>query len=456
MMSIRSTAALALAGLAGIGLLTACGSDSGGDEAAGGRVAITVASDAGLTPEAIRSFDQQIAAFKKKYPNIDVTREEYTWTGPTFAAKLAGGTLPDVFTTPFTDGRTLIARGQVADISGEVSKLPYANSFNKNVVAAGQNDQGKIEMVPIAAYGQALHYNRSLFKEAGLDPDRPPTSWDEVRADAKQIADKTGQAGYAVMTKGNTGGWILTTEAYALGGRMTQADGEKQKATVDSDGAKAALKMVQTMRWQDNSMGSNFGYDWNGINQAFAAGKIGMFITGGATYDNLVSQNEIKPDDYGLTVLPLQGAEAGVLGGGTLAAVSVKSSKAEQQAAVQWIDFFYMQKLITEEGAKRDAENRQAEKQPVGTPQLPVFDQATEEKRIGWIKSYIDVPLDQMTSYTDAAFNQPLVPEPPVATQDLYAALDPVVQKVLTDKNADVDALLGAANSKVQTVLDRS
>jgi multiple sugar transport system substrate-binding protein len=134
----------------------------------------------------------------------------------------------------------------------------------------------------------------------------------------------------------------------------------------------------------------------------------------------------------------------------------VKSSKAEQQAAVQWIDFFYMQKLITEEGAKRDAQNRQAEKQPVGTPQLPVFDQATEEKRIGWIKSLVDVPLDQMTSYTDAAFSQPLVPEPPVATQDLYAALDPVVQKVLTDKNANVDQLLGAANTKVQTVLDRS
>ncbi|GLY33906.1 sugar ABC transporter substrate-binding protein [Kineosporia sp. NBRC 101731] len=456
MMSIRSTTALTIAGLAGLTLLTACGGDSDSDESAGGKVSITVASDAGLTPEAISSYDQQIASFRKKYPNIEVKREEYTWTGPTFAAKLAGGTLPDVFTLPFTDGRTLIARRQVADISDEVAKLSYANSFNPNVVAAGKSDDGAVELVPIAAYGQALHYNRALFEEAGLDPDKPPTTWAEIRSAADQIAEKTGQAGYAVMTKGNTGGWILSTEAYAMGGRMTQANGDEQKATVDNAGAKEALKLVQDMRWQDDSMGSNFGYDWNGINQAFAAGKIGMFVTGGGTYDNLVSQNEIKPADYGLTVLPLQGTDAGVLGGGTLAAVSVKASDAQKAAAVKWIDFFYMQKLITQEGAVRDAQNRQADKQPVGTPQLPVFDQATEQKRLGWIKSYVDVPLEQMTNYTSAAFQQPLVPEPPVATQDLYAALDPVVQKVLTDKNANVDDLLSQANSEVQTVLDRS
>ncbi|GLY19229.1 sugar ABC transporter substrate-binding protein [Kineosporia sp. NBRC 101677] len=456
MMSIRSTAALAFAGIAGLGLLSACGSDSEGEEGAGGKVSITVASDAGLTPEAIRSFDQQIASFEKKYPNVDVKREEYTWTGPTFATKLAGGTLPDVFTIPFTDGRTLIARRQVADISEQVAELPYATKFNPNVVSAGQSEDGKTQMLPTAAYGQALHYNRALFEEAGLDPDQPPTSWAEIRSAAKQIADRTGQAGYAVMTKGNTGGWILSTEAYAMGGRMSQADGDKQQATVDNPGAVQALELIRAMRWEDNSMGSNFGYDWNAINQAFAAGKIGMYITGGATYDNLVAQNAIKPADYGLTVLPLEGTDAGVLGGGTLAAVSVKADEAQKKAAVQWIDFFYMQKLITEEGAQRDAENRQAEKQPVGTPQLPVFDQATEQERQGWIADYVDVPLEQMKHYTDAAFSQPLVPEPPVATQDLYAALDPVVQKILTDQDANAGELLNQADAKVQTILDRS
>ena len=45
--------------------------------------------------------------------------------------------------------------------------------------------------------------------------------------------------------------------------------------------------------------------------------------------------------------------------------------------------------------------------------------------------------------------------EPIVHTQELYAALDPVVQAVLTDKNADIDALLDAANKQVQAILDK-
>ena len=458
MTSIRKSAIVAVAGLTSLGLLTACGSSSSGSKAAtdNGPVSITVAIDAGLQPDAIAAFDTQIQQFEAKYPNIKVKHEEYTWTAPTFAARLAGGTLPTVFTTAFTDGRALIARKQVADISGEVAKLPYASKFNKEVVAEGQDESGKIEMVPISAYGQGLHYNRALFTAAGLDPDKPPTTWEEVRADAKAISDKTGQAGYAVMDKGNTGGWILSTESYAFGGRMSTANGDKQTATVNNPATTQVLQMIHDMRWTDNSMGANFSYDWGGINQAFAAGKIGMYITGGGTYQNLATQNNIKKSDYGLTVIPLQGDGAGVLGGGTLAGVSAKATKPQQAAAVKWIDFYYMQKLTTEAGAVLDAKTLVAAKQPVGSPLLPVFDKATYDQVQTWIKDYIDVPLDQMTNYTTNEFSQPLIPEPPVATQDLYHALDPVVQTVLTDKNANITDLLTKANTKVQTILDKA
>ncbi len=39
------------------------------------------------------------------------------------------------------------------------------------------------------------------------------------------------------------------------------------------------LQRLHAMRWDDNSMGSNFLYDWAGINQAFAAGQIGMYVS---------------------------------------------------------------------------------------------------------------------------------------------------------------------------------
>ena len=36
----------------------------------------------------------------------------------------------------------------------------------------------------------------TLFEQAGLDPDNPPTTWDEVREAAKTITEKTGKAGF--------------------------------------------------------------------------------------------------------------------------------------------------------------------------------------------------------------------------------------------------------------------
>src|SRR4029077_13231121 len=110
--------------------------------------------------------------------------------------------------------------------------------------------------IPIAAYGMSLTYNRTLFKAAGLDPDKPPTTWDEVRADAKVIAAKTGQAGFAEMATQNTGGWQLTTMTYALGGRMESvASDGKVTATVNNSATKAALAYLHSLRFDDNSMG---------------------------------------------------------------------------------------------------------------------------------------------------------------------------------------------------------
>jgi ABC-type glycerol-3-phosphate transport system substrate-binding protein len=409
----------------------------------------------GATQEAVDALNEQIAEFETTYPGITVEPQEYNWTAPTFTAALAGGTLPTVFTIPFTDGKGLIAQHQIVNIDGRVQALGYASKFNPNVIVNGQDQDGKIWAVPIAAYGMSLTYNRTLFAAAGLDPDKPPTTWDEVAADAKTIADKDGVAGYAEMATENTGGWQLTTSTYALGGRMETVDADgKVTATINNAQTKAALQRLQAMRWTDNSMGSTFDYAWGTINQAFAAGQIGMFTGGSDLYTAMVQNNDLKPADYGITVIPLVGPDAGVLGGGTLAAVNVVTTDAQRDAAVKWIDFYYMQKLLTQAGAVADAKALQANNQPVGVPALPIFDKATYDASQEWIKDYINVPTNQMTAFTSKIFDQPLVNEPAIHTQDLYAALDPVVQAVLTDQNADIDSLLSKANGDVQTILD--
>lgn len=455
----RRTATTTVTGVLALSLLAACGSGkSTGSEGNSGKVKISVVSlKPGSEKAAVDTFNAQVKQFEQENPNIEVTPKEYEWKATTFAAQLAGNTLPTEFTVPFTDGKALIERKQLANLSSEVKALPYAATFNPKVLSAGQATNGDIYGIPWAAYGIGLQYNRTLFTKAGLDPDKPPASWEEVRSDAKQIAARTGQAGYAQMTQSGTGGWMLTTLSYALGGRMEQADGNKVTATVNNPHTKQALQMLHDMRWDDNSMGSNFLYDWGGMNQAFAAGKVGMYMGGSDVYTSLVQQNKINPADYGLAVLPLDSSstDAGILGGGSLAVVSAKASQAQKDAAVKWIDFYYMRKLTKQDAAVLDAKTLAQGNQPVGTPSLPIFDKATLDKSNEWIKSYVNVPLKQMTSFTSGVFSQNLIAEPAAQTQALYGALDPVVQAVLTDRNADIDSLLSKADSDVQTILDR-
>jgi multiple sugar transport system substrate-binding protein len=471
----RSFARLALVGLTAAALFSACGtaaspnpSSAPASQAAGSAapssaaehkpVTITVGVlRPGATQEAADALNLQISQFTTKYPWITVNPEEYNWTAPTFTAALAAGTLPDVFTIPFTDGKGLIAQHQIVNLDSRMRALPYVDKFNPNVLVNGQDADGKIWAVPTQAYGMSLTYNRTLFKAAGLDPDKPPTTWDEVKAAAKTIAEKTGVAGFAEMATENTGGWQLTTATYARGGRVqTVADDGKATATVTNPATKAALQYLHDLRWTDNSMGSTFDYAWGSINQAFAAGQIGMFTGGSDLYTAMVQNNGLKADDYGVTTIPLASdPNAGVLGGGTLAAVNVNTTEEERDAAVNFIDFYYMNKLLTQDGAVADAQALKANNQPVGVPALPIFDKATYDESQTWIKDFINVPTAQMTSFTSKIFEQPIVTEPTSHTQDLYAALDPVVQAVLTDKNADIDALLTAANAQIQTILDK-
>ena len=103
-----------------------------------------------------------------------------------------------------------------------------------------------------------------------------------------------------------------------------------------------------------------------------------MFVSGSDVYTNEVQAYNIDPSIYGLAPIPVAKTKnAGVLGGGTLAVVSPKSNPAQIAASMKWINFFYMGPLVNRKAAIRNAKTLVAGKQPVGVPELPVFNAAT-------------------------------------------------------------------------------
>ena len=419
-------------------------------------VTLSVSNLPPATEASVReAFLAQVESFETTYPWITVEPSEYEWDPVTFTAQLAGGTLPTLFQVPFTDIQGLIAAGQVADITDMVAELPYADDFNPNILAVTQDVEGRTYGLVTAAYGIGLHYNRALFEQAGLDPDSPPQTWDEVREAAAAIASETGVAGYAQMSQNNTGGWMLTSLSYNFGGRLEEGAGDGVTSTVDNPGTMEALEFLQAMRWEDDSLGDNFLYDWGTINQAFGGGQVGMYTSGSDVYNSLVTENSIDPESYGLSVLPLAGADAGVLAGGTVVAVKATASAAEVDAAVKWLYHFYLAKLVDEESAVADASALAENGAPVGTPALPIFGEEQLALSDAWVADYVNVPLDQMRFFKENILSQPLVPEPSSHTQEMYAILDSVVQAVMTDQNADIGALLQDAQTQVSALIDQ-
>ena len=132
--------------------------------------------------------------------------------GPTFAAQLAGGTLPTVFAVPFTDAKTLIEHGQIADIDHEVKALPYGADFNPNVLTDGPGRRRQHLRVPTAAYA-----HRPALQPPAVQAGRPRP---------RQAADHLGRG-----ARGRQGDRRRDRKAgYAqMAQRTTRADGSSPR-----------------------------------------------------------------------------------------------------------------------------------------------------------------------------------------------------------------------------------
>ncbi|MEV1173164.1 extracellular solute-binding protein [Nonomuraea sp. NPDC049784] len=438
---------------------TSCSSGSGSEGISDdGTVTITVGQKP--TPDqaaALKTWTDRVAQFEKANPKIKIEGSEYGYDVQTFQADLAAGTLPTVVAIPYTDVQGLIERKQLADITDVVKASPVSSKINPEVLKTVQDSSGHIFGLPVQAYTMSLNYNRALFKQAGLDPDKPPTTWEEVRQDAKMIADKTGKVGYAMMTTNNTGGWVLTAMTYTYGGSIEKVNGGKASAAFNDTPMENALTTLQQMRWTDNAMGSNFLFNQKQLQQEFAGGKVGMYIGTPGDYRDAVTTMGAKGEDIGVAPLPLGSPDGGTLTGGAVQMFNPKASKQQIEAAVKWAEFFWLEKFTNQDHAVTDAKAANADKQySVGLPMLWLFDEASKKQYDEWIKPYVNTVQANFTPYTSKAASLKLMIEPPVAGQKVYANLDSVLQTVLTQKDTDLGKLLEDASKTVDGLLASS
>ncbi|GGY59209.1 ABC transporter substrate-binding protein [Streptomyces anulatus] len=444
---LRRTCVTAVATALTITGLAAC--DAEGDSAADGKTHITV--NCWPQPSAKidhQRFDEDVRTFEKQNPDIDVTAHDaFPCQDPkTFDAKLAGGQMEDVFYTYFTDTERVVSINQAADITEYVKDLKAYKDIAQPLRDAYTVD-GKIYGIPRTNYSMGLLYSKPLFTKAGLDPNKPPATWEEVRAAAKKIAALgDGTVGFAEYSAQNQGGWHFTASIYSQGGAVVSEDGKK--ATVDTPEGKAVLQNLKDMRWRDDSMGAKQLLIINDTLQMMGSGKLGMYLAAPDNVPRIVKEAGGKYED--LAFAPMPGGK-GTLMGGDGYMFNKKATPEQIRAGLAWLEWTF---LTPGQGYMNNYARAAEDKSPVGLPEPRLFTGATDAKDQELKKASANVPVANYQAFIDGGQQLDMKLEPKHG-QQIYAVLDGAVSAVLTKKDADIDALLKDAQSKIDGILAR-
>ncbi|MER5724827.1 extracellular solute-binding protein [Streptomyces sp. NPDC002418] len=394
----------------------------------------------------LREWNEDVKTFNKKYPNVRIEGKStpgQCLEPPRFTAMLKGRSQPDVFYAYFTDLQQVLDNDGAVDISAYVddTSVPALKDIQPQVLDVARKD-GKLYALPTSNYTMGLMINRKLFTQAGLDPDTPPATWEEVRAASRKIAALgKGVAGFGEYSAGNNGGWHFTATQYALGGDVVDASG--RKAAFNDDKGKQVLQQLHDMRWEDDSMGRTQLLKWGDLQKQIATDKLGMFLAAPDDIAYMVQQLGAKYENFGLG--PIPGAQ-GTLFGGNNYMIKKGSSPDKIKAAVAWLNF----KNLTPGKGQFEWARTKADKLPVGLPQPNFFTGGSKAKDDADRAANATMPVENFKAFMDNPVQGKA--EPPKA-QEIYKILDNAMSAVLTNKDADIDKLLDTAEQQVNQIL---
>lgn len=245
-----------------------------------------------------------------------------------FSAAIAAGESPDIASIDLIYTPAYASENQLVDLTELVAELPYLDDLSPAHMTLGEFE-GRNYAVPFAAEGSFIIYNVDLFTEAGLDPDNPPQTWDEVLEAARAISE-LGDDTYGYYFAGSCAGCnAFTYLPYIWASEGDVLSEDFSAATITEDPlVREALELYKTM-WDEGLIPEGASID-NGANfvNAFAGGNIGMAGTGAFGIDNYKTNH---PDlNFDVTFIPGKDGGTASFGGGDNIGIPAGSEYVEE------------------------------------------------------------------------------------------------------------------------------
>jgi multiple sugar transport system substrate-binding protein len=233
-------------------------------------------------------------AWKQTYPNIPMTMGEnvqnldYNQMLDKLRTAAAGNAAPDIGRLPILWGAEFAAKGQLAEIQLEEFGFKKEDFWSGALKSVMWN--GKLYGIPTNNETMAFIWNKDIFKSAGLDPEKPPATWDDVVKYSAQIKKATGKAGYGMVARVNAGNtpFRVMPVLWAYGsGALDEAEPDPtyQKVLINNDGGVAALQAHYDMYVRDKSVPTSALTNTQTENgDLFISGQIAMEIAHPSEY----------------------------------------------------------------------------------------------------------------------------------------------------------------------------
>ena len=285
----------------------------------------------------VQAIDTLIKQFEAANPGIKVkhTHIPYDDFRVKIAAAIPAGQGPDVVQLFYGWLQDYLKAGLLQPLPADAFSVVEIEKEFFPIVQQMKLD-GKYYALPTAVRSLALFWNKTLFKEAGLDPERPPATLEEIVDYARKLTKRSPngdllQAGLTIDMGGQDHHWLREVLIRQFGGAPYSGNNR----TVAYNSAAG----INATQWYIDLAAKHkvgqIGFLTDGVT-AFRSGKAGMTIDGSFRLGALDNQKGL---DYGVAELPSHNGIKSNFASYWVNGITTKATGPKRDAAVKFLKF---------------------------------------------------------------------------------------------------------------------
>ncbi|WP_051318157.1 ABC transporter substrate-binding protein [Cohnella thermotolerans] len=262
----------------------------------------------------IRKFEDENPGVKVKWTDLPYDAMENK-----LLTSIAGGNAPDVVNLNTGMTMTLAGKNALVDMNKEATEEQRSIYFESLYNSAKLGDS--VYAFPWYYGLNAFIYNKEIYEKAGLDPNKPPTTWEELKQQAITIKEKTGKYGFVPT-------YNPPADLYFSGVPMISED--KKKMIINTPEALEWVKWNKELYDQKIVPKESLSADANYATDKYQSGQIATLTTG-AAFLSRVKTNAKKVYDNTL-VAKMPAMKTGKYHAGLMNLVVPSASKNHKEA----------------------------------------------------------------------------------------------------------------------------